>query len=220
MVTQKWWDNTVGSVNLTNEQKSLIVGTLLGDGCLEKRKKNPRLRIDHAEQQKEYVFWKYGILQDAATREPHILHEKDRRSGKTFTRWYFSTKTMPELDFYHQLFYRGKKKIISEELAEHLTNPLSLAVWLMDDGYKRNDCDALRLSTDCFSFEEQVILQNCLDKNFGISSKIHRKGKAWNLYIPQTEMERVRILLHRHIIPSMSYKLPPRNDFARVQRAG
>lgn len=198
---------------LTIEQKALIIGTLLGDGCIEKRKKNPRLRIDHASAQKEYVFWKYNILRNIATREPHILFEKDKRSGKTFSRWYFSTKAIPELELYYRLFYQNGKKIISANIADYLKEPLSLAVWLMDDGYKRNDCDALRLSTDCFSYQENLILQKCLLGNFGIRSKIHKKQKAWNIYIPSTEMENVRTLISSYIIPTMNYKLPPRNDF-------
>ena len=199
---------------LTDEQKYLTIGTLLGDGAIEKRWKNPRLRIDHSSSQKEYVFWKYNILKNVATREPHILYEKDKRSGKIFSRWYFSTKAIPELDEYYRLFYQDGKKVIKRELCDHLRHPLSLAVWLMDDGYKRNDCDALRLNTDCFSYEEQVILQKCLGKNFGIRSKIHKKGDTWNIYIPSTEMKAVRELLTAFIIPTMNYKLPPRNDLA------
>lgn len=195
-------------VNLTDRQKSLILGTLLGDASIEKRWANPRLRIDHAAQQKAYVFWKYDILQNIATRQPHILHEKDQRSGKTFARWYFSTKALPELGFYQQLFYRKGRKVIVEEISDCLRDPLSLAVWLMDDGYKRNDCDALRLSTDCFLYKEQLILQKCLDRNFGIRSAIHKKGATWNIYIPSTQMNVARALLAPHIIPSMSYKLP------------
>ena len=105
--------------------------------------------------------------------------------------------------------------MIRSELLNCFNHPFSLAVWLMDDGYKRNDCDALRLSTDCFSYEEQHMLQQCLDKNFGICSTIHRKGSAWNLYIPKTEMNAVRKLLAPFIIPAMNYKLPPRNDLVR-----
>lgn len=202
--------------NLTSEQKFLIFGTLLGDGSIEKRKKNPRLRIDHTSSQKEYVFWKYNILRNIATREPHILEEKDKRSGKIFSRWYFSTKAIPELDFYHQLFYRNGRKTILNKIINHFHNPLSLAVWLMDDGYKRNDCDALRLSTDCFSYEENLILQKCLSVNFGISSTIHRKGKAWNIYIPSSQMKSVRSLLDSYIISTMKYKLPPRNDLIHI----
>ena len=200
--------------DLTIEQDSLILGTLLGDGSIEKRWKNPRLRIDHSFSQKEYVFWKYNILRTIATREPHILYEKDKRSGKTFPRWYFGTKAIPDLEFYYRLFYKGKRKAISARLIHYLNHPLSLAVWLMDDGYKRNDCDALRLSTDCFSLEEQKTLQECLVKNFDICSKLHKKGRVWNIYIASSEMKKVRNILQEHIIPAMKYKLSPRNDFS------
>ena len=142
----------MGSVNFTTEQKSLILGTLLGDGCLEKRHANPRLRIDHAVAQKDYVFWKYGILRNCATQEPHPLYDRDNRTGKVFCRWYFATGGMPELNF---------------------------------------------------------------DKNFGLRSAIHRKGNAWNIYIPAPEMKKARAILDPYIISSMRYKLPPRNDLAR-----
>lgn len=197
---------------LTDEQKSVIIGTVLGDGRMELRKKNPRLRIDHAAAQKEYVFWKYDIFKNIATREPHILYETDKRSGVVGMRWYFSTKALSELHEYYALFYQGKKKIIRKALINHLVHPRSLAIWLMDDGYKRNDCDAIRLSTDCFLYEEQKILQQCLGKNFGICSALHRKGTTWNVYIPCTAMEKVRVLISHYMIPSMRYKLPPRND--------
>jgi hypothetical protein len=204
----------VGS-GLTDEQKSVIIGTLLGDGCIEKRKKNPRLRIDHANAQKEYVFWKYGILKNIATRPPHILYERDKRSGKVGIRWYFATHADAELHWYYELFYQNKIKVIREDIIDHFTHPRSLAVWLMDDGYKRNDCDAVRFSTDCFSYEEQEILQKCLFRNFGICSKLHRKGTAWNIYVPSSEMDKMRALCVPYIIPVMQYKLPPRNDLIR-----
>ena len=199
---------------LTDEQQHLIVGTLLGDGCIEKRWRNPRLRIDHAVAQKDYVFWKYGILKGLANQEPHELHDRDNRTGEVFTRWYFATKALPQLEFYSELFYENGRKVIRKELQSHFNHPLSLAVWLMDDGYKRNDCDALRLSTDCFSYEEQKILQQCLERNFDINSRIHKKGNTWNIYIPETEMKTVRNILTPYIIPTMNYKLPPRNDLA------
>jgi hypothetical protein len=205
----------VGSVNFTTEQKSLILGTLLGDGCLEKRYANTRLRIDHAVAQKDYVFWKYSILGAFATQPPHELHDRDNRTDEVFCRWYFATSVMPELNFYYQSFYQDRKKVIREDIKQYFDQPLSLAAWLMDDGYKRNDCDALRISTDCFSHEEHIILQECLDSNFGIQSTLHRKGNALNIYIPTTQMKRVRAMLDPYIIPSMKYKLPPRNDLAR-----
>lgn len=200
---------------LTEEQKSLIIGTLLGDGCIEKRKKNARLRIDHATAQREYVMWKYAILKDSATRPPHILYEYDKRSEKIGTRWYFSTHADARLNCYYDLFYQNRIKVIRKDIINYFIHPRSLAVWLMDDGYKRNDCDAVRFSTDCFPYREQKILQDCLFRNFGICSKMHRKGTAWNIYVPSSEMGKMRALCIPYIIPVMRYKLSPRNDLIR-----
>ena len=43
-----------------------------------------------------------------------------------------------------------------------------------------------RLNTDAFSFAEQQLLQSAIERNFGIQTKLHRKGKYWNIYIPET----------------------------------
>lgn len=52
--------NTVGS--LTEAQKSIIVGMLLGDGSL-RRKTNTILKVNHSHKQKEYVDWLYNKLE-------------------------------------------------------------------------------------------------------------------------------------------------------------
>lgn len=55
-------------------------------------------------------------------------------------------------------FYPERKKIIPHNIQSFLHDPLSLAVWFMDDGYKRSDCNALRLGTDSFTKDEQYLL--------------------------------------------------------------
>jgi len=59
----------------------------------------------------------------------------------------------------------------------------------MDDGYKRNDCNALRINTDSFNLKEQRLLLQCLKRNFRINAKLHRKGEFWNIYIPSSNSE-------------------------------
>ncbi|MGD0977397.1 MAG: LAGLIDADG endonuclease [Minisyncoccia bacterium] len=195
---------------LTVIQKFLILGTLLGDGSLEKRWANSRLRVDHYSVSKDFVFWKYNILKNIASNEPKIIRELDKRSGKTCERWAFATRALPGLNFYYDFFYKDGQKIIPKEIVKHFKHPLSLAVWLMDDGYKRNDCNAIRFSTDLFSFEENKILQKCLLRNFKINSKLHKKGKVWNIYIPQPEMRKFNAIVSPYVfqVKSMMYKLP------------
>ena len=73
-------DNTVGS--LTQIQKSLIIGTLLGDGYsrIIPKRKNALLEVNHSFAQKEYVDWKYEILKNISGSPP-----KERKgNGNSF----------------------------------------------------------------------------------------------------------------------------------------
>ena len=56
--------NTVGS--LTQFQKSIIIGSILGDGYLRiiSGRNNAFLEINHSIKQKEYVDWKYLNLKN------------------------------------------------------------------------------------------------------------------------------------------------------------
>jgi hypothetical protein len=61
--------NTVGS--LTQLQRSIIIGSLLGDGYVRivDGRKDAFLEINHSISQKEYVDWKYEMLQSICVRE-------------------------------------------------------------------------------------------------------------------------------------------------------
>jgi len=74
--------NIVGRQNFISDfQKQIIIGCLLGDGRLECRSKNrtARLRIHHGEKQKDYVFWKYDIFKNIVSSNPKKIVWKDKR---------------------------------------------------------------------------------------------------------------------------------------------
>lgn len=194
-------------MELSERQKAIIVGAILGDSNLEKRWLNPRLRFAHSIIQKDYLFWKYQELRNMASSRPIRIKQRHWKNGKIYESWQFATRAMPELLYYWNLFCPEKRKVIPTNISELLTHPLSLAVWLMDDGYKRNDCNAFRLNTDAFSEMEQKLLQNSLDNNFGIRTKLHKKGKYSNIYIPENSASKFAALVREYIIPSMQYKI-------------
>lgn len=203
-------DNTVGSrENLSLKQKEVLIGTLLGDATLELNGRYPRLRIDHSLKQKSYVEWKYKIFQSLTTRKMKYLSRLDSIRMKRYHHCKFDTISTPLLSEYYTKFYPNKQKQIPKNIVRILRSPLSLAVWYMDDGYKRNDCNALRINTDSFSFKEQELLVRCLKQNFMIDSKLHRKGKFWNIYIPSSnsEAEKFCRIVKPYIIPEMEYKI-------------
>ena len=201
--------NTVGSQrNLTSKQKEVLIGTLLGDGILELNERYPRLRIDHSVKQKEYVEWKYRIFCNLITGGIKQFSQKlDWRTKKRYSHCRFNTISTPLLSEFYEMFYDGRRKQTPKNIDEILKKPLSLAVWFMDDGYKRNDCNALRINTDCFDSKEQELLQKCLKINFGIETKLHRKGKYWNIYIPNSQVKKFCNIVKSFIIPEMKYKI-------------
>lgn len=192
---------------LSYRQKEILIGTLLGDAHLEKNGRNVRLRIDHAEGQENYLRWMWLEFKNFVYAPPKLVQEIDKRSGKVYRRWHFSTYSVDVFNFYWKLFYRNKVKIVPGNIIKLLYSPLSLAVWFMDDGYKRNDCNALRLNTDSFQLQEQRLLQKCLKKNFKIESNLHRKGRFWTIYIPSPEARKFCRIIKPYIIPGMEHKI-------------
>ena len=103
---------------------------------------------------------------------------------------------------------------VPKNIKKILTNPLSLAVWYMDDGKKRPDCRGAYLDTICFSKKEQERLIECLNDSFSIrNTRLHWNGDGYHIYIPYISIDRFRKLIEKFTIPSMMYKLPyTRND--------
>ena len=194
-------------MQITSRQDAIILGTLLGDGCLEQNGKWARLRLEHSASQKPYLEWKKKELESLITgsvMKVHSYHKINKCFYDSFRAYTFSDSVF---DAYRNIFYFNKKKIIPKNIISLLIDPLSLATWFMDDGYKRNDCNAFRLGTDSFTKDEQDILQSVLKSNFGIESNVHKKGKYWNLYIPERESKKFVALIKPYIIPSLTYKI-------------
>ena len=192
---------------LTQRQINIIIGLILGDGGLEKNGNNVRVRVEHGFSQKKYLMWLYGELKNITSRQPRVVSSRSSKNGKTYFRWHFSTLSLECLNFYYYKFYKSMKKVVPNDINKILISPLSLAVWYMDDGYKRNDCNALRLSTDSFNYNEQIKLTRCLKSKLNINCKLHKKARTWNIYIPVESSYRFCTLVKPYIIPSMRYKL-------------
>jgi len=201
--------NTVGSQNkISQKQRKVLIGTLLGDGTLELNGTYPRLRIDHSDKQKEYVSWKYNVLRNLVANKIRLFcQKKDVRTNKRYSHYKFDTISSSLFYDLYKKFYMNHKKIVPINIIEMFNSPLSLAVWYMDDGYKRNDCNALRISTDSYSLKDQKLLLECLKKNFRINARIHKKGKYWNIYIPAIEAIKFCNIIRKYIIPKMRYKI-------------
>nr|YP_009130580.1 putative LAGLIDADG homing endonuclease [Tydemania expeditionis]CEO91110.1 putative LAGLIDADG homing endonuclease [Tydemania expeditionis] len=195
-------------MELTSIEHSIILGTLLGDGFLQKRGQKARLRICHSWKQKEYVDWKYQQLIRLCQRTQKPIFSQ-RPTGQIYS---FSTQSEKILLNYYDLFYNNGLKTIRPSLINSITDPLSLAVWWLDDGNARLDCYSGRLATQAFSLKEHKILQQLLFKNFEIQTNIVKHSiykKQYYLYIPSRFFSKLVLLIRPYVqlIPTLLYKL-------------
>ena len=96
-----------------------------------------------------YLQYLYELLSSLTLSAPKVIIRKpDKRTGIAYQSITFKTRAMPELNYYHDLFYPGKK-VVPLNIHEHLT-PRALAFWIMDDGGK-NPYNQTFLHTNSFS---------------------------------------------------------------------
>ena len=195
-------------IQLTKLQRDIVIGTILGDGCIVLRYVNGILKIKQSERYKEYVLWLYGNLKDLCISLP-----KQRKDNK---QWYFDTRSIQELTNFRYLFYPDGKKIIPKNISDLLTSPLSLAIWYMDDGtldYRPKDHFAFYLATHCFSVKDTYQLVKTLRENFGVESTVFNnliRGKRYSrIYIGTKGRERFLHLVKPYILNCFWHKLPP-----------
>jgi hypothetical protein len=219
--------NKIQKFPLSSQEEAVTMGTLLGDGFLQKRgSRSFRLKIEHTLAQREFVEWKREKLSRLCTRtQPPIVTPARKTAGQGVL---FYTDTSPVLEDIHGLYYKkgvdGKlTKTITQELIDKLPmSPYVLATWWMDDGSVRNDCYGGKIATMGFSQDGEQELLALYLKKWGISCNIVFNDEEKNqkyLSIPAASFPRLVEIIEPIIakeVPSMSYKLnanrKPRND--------
>ena len=186
----------------------MILGTILGDACLERNGRNVRLRIDHSVRQRAFVEWKFIELGELNPSTPRIVRRRDKRTGQIHENYRFTTQTTAALNEYYGMFHpNGSSKCVPRSIIESLTSPLSLAVWYMDDGGRRSDCRSGYLNTNAYTVEEVNTLQTALKETFDISTSVHFAAGKPRIYIPQRSFKAFCDVVRPHVIDEMRYKL-------------
>ena len=191
---------------LTDIQKELIIGSLLGDGGVYSNNSNcsARFKEMHAIQQKDYLIWKQTILLPFSKKiHKEVKHLEDGRIAEGFS---FVTCYHPLFQIYRDMFYLGNKKIVPNGLMDIIT-PFSIAIWYADDGHLSDE-------TKDGTFTIASNFDNCY-----IEEIVKKLNDRFNFDIDTRNRENITILkinnkqkffdiIGNHIIPSMAYKIP------------
>jgi len=191
-------------LSLSAFQKRVLIGTLLGDGCLTPNAygKNYRLQIVHGKKQREYLFWKYKIFKEWVLSKPKFILRTQA--------WKFRTVSHPEFTTWQRKFYKGKRKILPKDIEKFLRDPLILAVWFMDDGGKMRDKNreyGNLLNVQKFPLEDVVRLQEILLKNLNLPTTRQWNNRGYRIYLGRKYCRRFNSLIAKYILPTFKYKL-------------
>ena len=195
-------------IALSKEQKSILFGTILGDGFLQKTgEKNARLRLEHGWEQKEYLFWKIEKLSSLFQGKAKYLERIHPISKQKYKYWRHQSQSTPYLGKLRKIFYPDGKKEIPEELEKYVS-PLMLAVWYMDDGYyyQRDRCSYLYLGN--VSLKEAKIVSSVFLGEFNIATQVLQKKKGYAVYFSPKEAQKLKTIIKGHILSQFNYKLP------------
>lgn len=213
---QKKWIKIKRPLILDDKQKSLVIGSLLGDGTMRLGKKaiNANFKVEHGLAQKDFVIWKYQILKAFVFTKPKISYRYNVKGEKYPKSWWFRTIRHPLLTeiyrrFYIRDGYRNGRKIIPPDLIKDF-NPLILAIWVMDDGsFQKNK---INISTYSFSVSDMNLLKKCFQEKFDITMNSYRdRDKGYRIYCNKTETKKLITIIQDYVISSMRYKIGFRN---------
>ena len=196
---------------LTDEQKEIIIGTMLGDATIPRKKDRPgkSIKFEQRINVYPYVYHLYEVFKPLVGTGPRVRYKKD---GK-YSIW-FRTYSHDSILFYHNLFYSQDPssqqlvKIVPSNIHKFLT-PKAVAYWFMDDGtynYNRNTKNYL-FSTQGFKQHEVQTLCDALKFCFDISASVHKDGDKYRLYINAKSSSSLIELIDPYILDTFRYKL-------------
>ena len=197
-------------MELSTVQQSVIIGSLLGDGCIQKAgRSGRRFRYyeNHCREQAEYLFWKKCSLESlgAKMRPYRRFDERYATYRYGYAMW---TPVMDIWEEYRRLVYSGEgHKRISMDLLDQ-ANDISLVMWICDDGSWNKQGGQVYLNTHRYGLEGNLVAKKWFEERWGLSPHV-LPHKRWHfLYFPVADTKRLIALIEPFIpVPSMLYKV-------------
>ena len=90
--------------------------------------------MQHCLKQKDYCLYKQQLLKRLNPKYKEIQCHDNRFKIKDYTQPLFYTESLKCLKNFYDRWYTPKKSMCLEDFSK--INPLGLAIWYMDDGYK------------------------------------------------------------------------------------
>jgi recombination protein RecA len=199
---------------LTEEQKEILYGGILGDGCIHLHHNginSCRYIETHSEKQLGYLKWKMAKLDNfISVKEPYLIDNSKNNSFSNGFSYRFNTVLHSEFTQLRELFYQdGKKHVPLFKLT-----PLSFAIWYYDDGSIEKKGNRIVISSLDFDDKSIDNLLKMLRDDLYLQAKIAerrwgkiktKKGKA--IIFNKENTEKILEMIKKYKIKSVEYKI-------------
>jgi recombination protein RecA len=192
---------------LSEFQRDVIRGSLLGDGSLSAPKRphsrGVKFRLGHGVKQREYLRWKMSLLANI----PGSYWENEDADS------FWDSTPMPELYELRRTVYQLGVKLFDQKYLDSLS-PLALALWYLDDGNLtirgKRESGRIAICVEAMSIDTQHRLVAMLRDRFGIESKLHEVRHQAILRMERDATDKFHAVIAGCVPPSMEYKLLPK----------
>jgi len=189
---------------------SRLTGKLLGDGCITKQvNRKPRFQFIHRIEDFKWSQYCYEQLKDFLPLNPPTYKRViDSRIQAGYSECYtVQSKTSITITELERLWYHNRKKFLPLTFINAYLNEEALSWWYQDDGHlakKHNFPQKIILSTNSFSKNEHVALQQMLQEKFYLSFKLDSQKRL--ILDDQPQIYYFLKLIEPYLHPCMSKK--------------
>lgn len=215
---------------LSKEQKSLLIGLLLGDGTISS---NYVFKLSHSEAQREFLEWKIDLLNKFGFKNNGVKEYISTCGYNKGNKVLYSQMSLnPTIKALRRTVYAPKKHI-TRRLLNWLT-PIGLAIWYMDDG-----CINVNTSKQRSSIQHTIKIATCVDLDtaqvvidyfkevWDVQFRPFKEGKGTYSIASSTESDCAAFIqiIRPYIeqVPSLLYKIRDnftKEEFIAQQKAG
>lgn len=180
--------------------KSVIIGTLLGDAWIQKRDEYYSFNFQQVNE--EYCRWKAQVTELDHTISNYVKFDKRTNKYYKITNCYLKLNKEIKKEYYN-LFY-NPEKVVNEKIL-NLVDDFALAIWYMDDGncyYNGNNCH-ITLSINGFKSTERQLIINWFKNKYDLEFKINQKAIR---LVSKKECIKFMNIIEEYIPECMGYK--------------
>ena len=202
---------------MNRETRGLLLGLVIGDGYVSMKQDHryptalplASLVVRHSAKQKAYAEHKASLVHKAlGGKKPKVVEfDNNGYPGVKFQ------KTDKYFRIIRKRLYNGKKKVLTPQVLDQLTDH-SLALWWMDDGslyMKRTKEGRVHAREGVLSLysskEEADLVKDWLINKYEIKASVYPHKGRYRLSFGTPALRKLIAVIHPYVIPDMAHKI-------------